>query len=58
LRADQTESLLDRISSITGKAAAWLTLFMVIVTFIVVIMRYVFDAGLKSTCAWISFTEP
>ncbi len=30
----------------TGKAAAWLTLFMVIVTFIVVVMRYVFDAGL------------
>ena len=25
---------------------AWLTLFMVLVTFIVVIMRYVFDAGL------------
>jgi len=46
LRVDQTESLLDRISSITGKAAAWLTLSMVIVTFIVVIMRYVFDAGL------------
>jgi TRAP-type mannitol/chloroaromatic compound transport system permease small subunit len=46
LRVDQTESLLDRISSITGKAAAWLTLSMVIVTFVVVIMRYVFDAGL------------
>lgn len=46
MRVDQTESLLDRISSITGKAAAWLTLSMVIVTFIVVIMRYVFDAGL------------
>ena len=46
MRADQTESPLDRISSITGKAAAWLTLFMVIVTFVVVIMRYVFDAGL------------
>jgi TRAP-type mannitol/chloroaromatic compound transport system permease small subunit len=46
LRADQTESPLDRISSITGNAAAWLTLFMVIVTFVVVIMRYVFDAGL------------
>ena len=30
----------------TGKAAAWLTLFMVIITFIVVVMRYVFDAGL------------
>lgn len=26
--------------------AAWLTLFMVIVTFVVVVMRYVFDAGL------------
>jgi len=25
--------------------AAWLTLFMVIVTFVVVVMRYVFDAG-------------
>jgi len=30
----------------TGKASAWLTLFMVIITFIVVVMRYVFDAGL------------
>ena len=29
-----------------GRAAAWLTLFMVIVTFVVVVMRYVFDAGL------------
>jgi TRAP-type mannitol/chloroaromatic compound transport system permease small subunit len=46
LSGQQPESLLDRISSITGKLTAWLTLFMVIVTFIVVIMRYVFDAGL------------
>jgi TRAP-type mannitol/chloroaromatic compound transport system permease small subunit len=38
--------MLDRVSTITGKAAAWLTLFMVLVTFIVVVMRYVFDAGL------------
>jgi len=30
----------------TGKASAWLTLFMVVITFIVVVMRYVFDAGL------------
>ena len=45
MRADQTESLLDGISSITGKAAAWLTLLMVVVTFVVVIMRYVFDSG-------------
>ena len=39
-------TLPDKISSITGKAAAWLTLFMVIVTFVIVVMRYVFDAGL------------
>lgn len=38
--------LVDRISAITGTAAAWLTLFMVVVTFVVVVMRYVFDAGL------------
>jgi len=29
-----------------GKAASWLTLFMVLVTFVIVVMRYVFDAGL------------
>ncbi len=38
-------SLLDRISTVTGRVTAWLTLFMVIVTFVVVVMRYVFDAG-------------
>jgi TRAP-type mannitol/chloroaromatic compound transport system permease small subunit len=45
LGSQDSENLLDRISSVTGKVTAWLTLFMVIVTFIVVIMRYVFDAG-------------
>lgn len=39
-------TLPDKISSTTGKVAAWLTLFMVIVTFVIVVMRYVFDAGL------------
>jgi len=39
-------TLPDKISSITGKASAWLTLFMVVVTFVIVVMRYVFDAGL------------
>ncbi len=34
------------MSSLLGKATAWLTLFMVLVTFCVVIMRYVFDIGL------------
>jgi TRAP-type mannitol/chloroaromatic compound transport system permease small subunit len=38
--------MLERISSFLGKASAWLTLFMVLVTFVVVVMRYVFDAGL------------
>lgn len=37
--------LLDRISETTGRVTAWLTLFMVLVTFVVVVMRYVFDAG-------------
>jgi len=38
--------MLERISEVLGKASAWLTLFMVLVTFVVVVMRYVFDAGL------------
>ena len=37
--------MLDRISGFLGKTAAWLTLFMVLVTFIVVVLRYVFDVG-------------
>jgi len=40
------DNLLDRFSSFTGRVTSWLTLFMVIVTFVVVVMRYVFDAGL------------
>ena len=43
--APNTDNLLDRFSTVTGRAAAWLTLFMVVVTFVVVVMRYVFDAG-------------
>ena len=38
--------MIDRISAVLGKASAWLTLFMVVVTCVVVVMRYVFDAGL------------
>ena len=40
------QNLFDRISGVTGRATSWLTLAMVIITVIVVIMRYVFDAGL------------
>jgi TRAP-type mannitol/chloroaromatic compound transport system permease small subunit len=36
---------LDRFSGLVGRAASWLTLFMVVVTFIVVVLRYVFDVG-------------
>jgi len=46
---------LDRLSVATGKATAWLTLLMVIVTSIVVVMRYVFDAGfiwLQESVTW------
>lgn len=46
---------LDRFSRTTGHATAWLTLLMVIVTFLVVVMRYVFDAGaiwLQETVVW------
>jgi TRAP-type mannitol/chloroaromatic compound transport system permease small subunit len=38
--------MLDRINTTLGKASAWLTLVMVLVTFVVVVMRYVFDVGL------------
>jgi len=38
--------MLDRFSALLGKASAWLTLFMVLVTFLVVVLRYVFDVGL------------
>ena len=43
--SDPQESI-DRFSNASGKLVAWLTLLMVIVTCIIVVMRYVFDAGL------------
>ena len=49
------QNLLDRFSVATGKLTSWLTLFMVIVTSIVVVMRYVFDAGfiwLQESVIW------
>ncbi len=42
---DKDTNALDRISVATGKTAAWLTLLMVVVTFIVVVMRKLFDIG-------------
>lgn len=48
-------TLLDRFSSAVGRAVSWLTLAMVAVTFLVVVMRYVFDAGfiwLQESITW------
>jgi len=37
---------IDRISEWTGRTAAWMTLAMILVTFVIVVMRYVFSFGL------------
>ena len=47
--------LLDRFSRLTGKLTAWLTLVMVVITTVIVILRYVFDAGfiwLQESVTW------
>ncbi len=36
---------LDRLAETTGQASAWLTLLLVLVTFTVVVLRYVFQFG-------------
>ena len=46
---------LDRFSIVSGRLTSWLTLVMVLVTVIVVVMRYVFDAGavwLQESVVW------
>jgi TRAP-type mannitol/chloroaromatic compound transport system permease small subunit len=48
-------SRIDRFSVATGRAVSWLTLAMVVVTFVIVVMRYVFDVGLiwlQETLTW------
>lgn len=50
-----TLNLIDRFNRATGRLVAWLTLVMVVVTAIIVIMRYVFDAGyiwLQESVIW------
>ncbi len=39
-------NLFDRISNVTGKIISWFTLAMVLLTTVIVVMRYVFDAGM------------
>ena len=52
-------NLIDRFSRTTGHVTAWLTLFMVIVTFVVVVMRYAFGIGLiwlQESVTWMHAT--
>ncbi len=42
---------LDRISRFTGHAVSWLTLLLVLDTFVIVVLRYAFDLG------WIAMQE-
>ena len=47
--------VINRISDWVGRSVAWLTLAMVIVTFAVVVMRYLFDVGwiwLQESVTW------
>ena len=43
--------LLERFSELTGACIAWLTILMVLGTFVVVVLRYAFDLG------WIAMQE-
>ena len=46
---------IDRFSAITGRITAWLALVMVLVTCVVVVLRYVFDLGfiwLQESVTW------
>lgn len=44
-RLEQLARLLDRCAELTGRIISWLTLAMVIITFAVVVLRYVFETG-------------
>jgi TRAP-type mannitol/chloroaromatic compound transport system permease small subunit len=47
--------VLERINIIIGRGVAWLTLVMVLTTFIIVVMRYLFDSGsiwLQESITW------
>ena len=48
-------TFIDRVSDATGRAAAWLTLAMVVISFVIVIIRYAFDSGfiwLQESLIW------
>jgi TRAP-type mannitol/chloroaromatic compound transport system permease small subunit len=43
---DVRVNAIDRLSEVTGRVTSWLTLLMTVVMFVIVVMRYLFDAGL------------
>lgn len=48
-------NVLDNFSKALGRAVSWLTLMMVLVTFVIVVMRYVFGTGyiwLQESLSW------
>jgi TRAP-type mannitol/chloroaromatic compound transport system permease small subunit len=56
---DPVHNSFDRISDVAGRLASWLTLLMVIVTTVIVVMRYVFDFGLiwlQESVTWMHAT--
>jgi TRAP-type mannitol/chloroaromatic compound transport system permease small subunit len=53
--ASGLDSVIDRFSIATGHLVSWLTLAMVLVTFVIVILRYLFDVGfiwLQESVTW------
>lgn len=53
--SERIESWIETLSEWTGRAVAWLTLAMVVVTFLVVVLRYAFDLGwiaMQETVTW------
>jgi len=51
----QFTRFLERLNVHVGRGVAWLTLIMVFVTFIIVVMRYLFDSGwiwLQESVTW------
>ena len=57
--ASGLDSVIDRFSIATGHLVSWLTLLMVLVTFVIVILRYWFDIGfiwLQESVTWMHAT--
>jgi TRAP-type mannitol/chloroaromatic compound transport system permease small subunit len=55
IRIMQFTRFLERLNVHVGRGVAWLTLIMVFVTFIIVVMRYLFDSGwiwLQESVTW------